>query len=269
MRLPVFVTELSPVRETLDAIGAGEAALAADLEDALRQVHVDTADRGLDLWEADFSLERREDDDARRAAIWAALAGGRTLTPAYLEDLCRTIGGGDWGQVNEDFLNWTVTVYAAAFGRLPPGAAALDAAIKRLKPAHLAVEAHPAGVFALDGGWVSALTGGTWADASGDDSLRAAAERGAALYGGMCKEFFGDGGLRAAAERETALYGAACRESSGDDALHTGTRRREAHHGGTYVELWCKDRRWDRFVRRVSGLTACVYMETAGRTASA
>lgn len=122
MRLPEFVSELSPVLETLEALSAGEAVLRADAEEALSQVHVDTADRGLDLFEADFSLARREEDAARRALIKAALAGGRTLTPALLEELCRTIGGGDWSQVNEDFENWTVTVYEAAFGRLPPGA---------------------------------------------------------------------------------------------------------------------------------------------------
>lgn len=159
MRLPEFVTDLSPVRETLEAIGAGEARLSADAEEALRQVHVDTADRGLALWEGDISLERLETDAARRAAVKAALAGGRTLTPALLEDLCRTVGGGDWSQVNEDFENWTVTAYAAAFGRLPPGAEALDAAVRWLKPAHLAVEAHPAGVFSPEAARRSGLTG--------------------------------------------------------------------------------------------------------------
>lgn len=89
MRLPEFVTELSPVRETLEAMAAGERALAADTEEALRQVHADTADRGLDLFEADFSLPGERTEEARRAAVKAALAGGRTLTPAYLEELCR------------------------------------------------------------------------------------------------------------------------------------------------------------------------------------
>lgn len=261
MRLPEFVTKISPVGETLDAIGAGEAALTADVEEALRQVHVDTADRGLDLWEADYSLENRETDGARRAAIKTALAGGRTLTPAYLEELCRSVGGGDWGQVNEDFPNWTVTAYAAAFGRLPPGAEALDAAIKRLKPAHLAVEAHPAGVFALEGGWASALTGGVSGGASGDDALEAGAAREAALYGGMWRELPGGDAARAGTDRRTGLYGAACREALGDDANPAGTARRTNLFGGTCLELRGSDRQWDRFVRRGGILTFGVYSQ--------
>lgn len=267
MRLPEFVTELSPVRETLDAMAAGEAALAADVEEALRQVHVDTADRGLDLWEADYSLENGGTDAARRAAIKTALAGGRTLTPAYLEELCRSVGGGDWGQVNEDFPNWTVTAYAAAFGRLPPGAEALDAAIKRLKPAHLAVEAHPAGVFALEGGWTSALTGGVCGGASGDDGLQAGACRGAVSYGGGYAESSGGDGFRAGAERWTGLDGAECREAFGDDANPAGTARRTNLSGGTCLELRGSDRQWDRFVRRGGILTFGVYMELTGRAA--
>lgn len=267
MRLPEFLTKISPVRETLEAIGAGEAALTADVEEALRQVHVDTADRGLDLWEADYSLEKQGTDGARRAAVKTALAGGRTLTPAYLEELCRSVGGGDWGQVNEDFPNWTVTAYAAAFGRLPPGAEALDAAIKRLKPAHLAVEAHPAGVFALEGGWASALTGGVSGGASGDDGLRAMACRGAAPHGGGYAEASGGDGTRAGAERRAGLYGAACREALGDDANPAGAVRRANLFGGTCLELRGSDRQWDRFVRRGSILTFGVYMELTGRTA--
>lgn len=264
MRLPEFVTELSPVRETLEALSAGEEALRADAEEALRQVHVDTADRGLALFEADFSLARREEDAARRALIKAALAGGRTLTPALLEELCRTIGGGDWSQVNEDFENWTVTAYAAAFGRLPPGAEVLDAAVRRLKPAHLAVEAHPAGVFWPEVGRRFGLTGAAGGDLSGDDGLRAGAARGAALYGGTCRELSGGDGVRAGAAREAAAYGGTCLELSGDDGARAGERLRLGLTGGLCLELWGSDRQWDRFVRRGSVLTGCVYAELAG-----
>ncbi len=266
MRLPEFVTELSPVHETLEAMEAGEAALAADLEDAFRQVHVDTADRGLALWEADFSLENAGEDGARRAAIKAALAGGRTLTPEYLEELCRSIGGGDWGQVNEDFWNWTVTVYAAAFGRLPSGAAALDKAVRRMKPAHLALEVHPAGVF--DAGQLhgTVLTGAAWGVVSGDDGLRAGAARGAALYGGACRELSGGDGLRAETARGAALYGGMCREASGDDGLRAGASRGMGLTGGPYLELWASVRRGPAASRR-TGLTACAYLELRGRTA--
>ena len=219
MRLPEFVTELSPVRETLEALGAGEARLSADLEEAARQVHVDTADRGLGLFEADFSLADPGEDAARRAAVKAALSGG-------------------WGQVNEDFENWTVTAYAAAFGRLPEGAAALDTALACLKPAHLAVEAHPAGVFSLDGGWRSGLTGGVSGALPGDDGVRAGAARRAAPHGGMCRECSGGDVLSGGSDRRTVLEGCVCREISGNDAAGAGMVCRTALAGCVLLEFY-------------------------------
>lgn len=228
MRLPEFVTEVSPVRETLEAIARGEERLTADIEDVVRQFYVPTATRGLDLWEADYSLENQGEDAARRAAIWTALAGGRTLTPELLEELCVRLGQADWGQVNEDFLNWTVTAYSAAWGRIPEGAAALDAAIRRLKPAHLAVEAHPAGIFRTEMVRASALTGMELAETSGDDGVPAALARGAALTGGELAEISGLDALRGGAGRVLALTGGQCRMVSGDDALlsHAAPSRR-------------------------------------------
>ena len=238
MRLPEFVTELSPVRETLEALETGEALLESEVEEALRQIYIATADRGLGLWEADFSLENQGTDEARRAAVRAALAGERTLTPAYLAELCRTIGGGDWSQVNEDFENWTVTAYAAAFGRLPEGAAALDTALACLKPAHLAVEAHPAGVFSLDGGWRSGLTGGVSGALPGDDGVRAGAARRAAPHGGMCRECSGGDVLSGGSDRRTVLEGCVCREISGNDAAGAGMVCRTALAGCVLLEFY-------------------------------
>lgn len=224
MRLPEFVTELSPVRETLEAAAVGEEALKTDGEAAARQFYVSTATRGLALWEADYSLENQGTDEARRAAVWTALAGGRTLTPERLEELCVSLGKGDRGQVNEDFLNWTVTAYSAAKGRIPEGAAALDAAIQRLKPAHLAVEAHPVGVFSPETDRASALDGGPLAELSGGDALRGeAAGRGAALSGGLCRELSGSDRLPGKTVYTAALTGGTLREYRGGDGLRGGT----------------------------------------------
>ena len=101
MRLPEFLTELSPVRE------------GAALED-------------------------------RRAAVRATMAGGRTLTPAFLQELCVTLGGGDRGEVEEDFAHWSVTALTVGEGRVPADVPALKRAVERLKPAHLSVTALPA-----------------------------------------------------------------------------------------------------------------------------
>lgn len=94
MRLPAFLTELSPIRETLEAIGAGEEGLSGAVAEKNKQLCVGTAGEGLSLWEADYGLPDRTggDPEGRRAAVRAAMAGGRTLTPAYLRELCVTLG---------------------------------------------------------------------------------------------------------------------------------------------------------------------------------
>ena len=132
MRLPEFLTELSPVRETLAAQKNG-------------QVCVTTATGGLTLWERDYGLPVREGAamEDRRAAVRAAMAGGRTLTPAFLKELCVTLGGGDRGEVEEDFTHWSVTALAVGEGRVPADIPALKRAVERLKPAHLSVTVLP------------------------------------------------------------------------------------------------------------------------------
>ena len=145
MRLPEFLTELSPVRETLAALEQGENAMAEAVAEKNGQVCVETATGGLTLWERDYGLPVREGAalEDRRAAVRAAMAGGRTLTPAFLKELCVTLGGGDRGEVEEDFAHWSVTALAVGAGRVPADVPALKRAVERLKPAHLSVTVLP------------------------------------------------------------------------------------------------------------------------------
>ena len=166
MRLPEYLTRLSPVGETLAAMEAGEEALAAEVAERNAQLAVSTADGGLDLWEADYGLPIRAGGDIpdRRAAVLAAMAGGRTLTPALLKELCVRLGGGDRGEVEEDFPHWAVTALAVCRGRMPESTGALTRAVERLKPAHLAVAVVPAAELetadgpALHGGVLTVMT---------------------------------------------------------------------------------------------------------------
>ena len=75
MRLPEYLTRLSPVGETLAAMEAGEEALAAEVAERNAQLAVSTADGGLALWEADYGLPVRAGGDTqdRRAAVLAAM----------------------------------------------------------------------------------------------------------------------------------------------------------------------------------------------------
>lgn len=95
MRLPEFLTRISPVGETLDAIGAGEETLAALVEAENSRLSVATADaEGLKLWEKDYGLTdgTGEPDAARRLKIRTAMAGACTLTPRRTESALRHAG---------------------------------------------------------------------------------------------------------------------------------------------------------------------------------
>ena len=102
----------------------------------------------------------------RRAAVRAAMAGGRTLTPAFLKELCVTLGGGDRGEVEEDFAHWAFTLTAVTEGTLPPDPAPLREAVERLKPAHLAARVVPCGQWQGGGVFALVCTGGVLAELS-------------------------------------------------------------------------------------------------------
>ena len=191
MRLPAFLTELSPVRETLEALEQGESAMAEAVAEKNKQVCVATADQGLSLWEADYGLPVREgaSPEDRRAAVRAAMAGGRSLTPAFLKELCVTLGGAPRGEVEEDFPNWHVTAAAVGLGGFPEDTARLARAVERLKPAHLEVTVLAGAV--LETRFRAGLHGGVLTEFAGDDIQRAGLAHSAALTGGVLVELRG------------------------------------------------------------------------------
>ena len=188
MRLPEFVTELSPVRETLAALEQGERAMADAVAEKNAQVCISSADEGLSLWEQDYGLPVREGAplEDRRATVRAAMAGGRTLTPAFLKELCVTLGGAHRGEVEEDFPNWHVTAIAVARGTAPDDPGRLARAVERLKPAHLTVEVLPGAE--LEARFRTGLHGSAMAEVPGGDVQRAEMARRTALTGGVLVE---------------------------------------------------------------------------------
>ena len=188
MRLPEFLTELSPVRETLEAIGQAEQVMAEDVAKRNEQVTVAQADSGLSLWERDYGLPVREgaDGEDRRSAIRAAIAGGRTLTPALLRELCVTLGGADRGDVTEDFAHWRVTALPVSRGRVPENTAPLERAVAKLEPADLEVTVMPGAD--LKASRRAAVAGGVLSEVTGDDIQRTALCRRCALTGGVLEE---------------------------------------------------------------------------------
>ena len=154
MRLPESVTKIEPVGAVLEAAEAGEELLRAAGETASARVLVGTADAaGLSRWERDYGLAdwSGEESARRRARIYAAMAGGQTLTRERLAALAVSVGGADRGEVAEDFAAYAVGLTAVKEGQLPgqDGMAALREAIARQRPAHLTVTAAPCAALAL------------------------------------------------------------------------------------------------------------------------
>jgi len=144
MRLPSYLTLLSPVGETLASAERELERLSQDTKERNSQLSVSTAQSGLSLWEQDYALSSAGDVEVRRARIRSALAGGQTLTKVALEQLAVTVGGADAGEATEDFGAYHVTLYALYAFDLPQSLSALEEAVARLKPAHLSVRIVPA-----------------------------------------------------------------------------------------------------------------------------
>lgn len=142
MRLPEFLTRLSPVGETLEAAEQGRALLEQETEKRNSQLSVSTAEDALSLWEADYSLPdgTGKRSAERRARIRTAMASGQTLTRDWLTALCVSVGGADSAEVVEDFPNWRVSVTALYEGSLPGDPADLERALQQMKPAHLQMD---------------------------------------------------------------------------------------------------------------------------------
>ena len=166
MRLPRFFVKLSPIGETLAALEGEQARLEAEVSARNNQLTVSTADTGLALWEADYSLPAAGDLTARRGRVRAALTGGEhPLTLAALKQLAITVGGAGAVAVEEDFANAQVVI-RAVFPDMG-GVSALEEAIERFKPAHLQVLVNP--TVELTGGLklYPVLSGGVFAELSG------------------------------------------------------------------------------------------------------
>lgn len=172
MRLPPFVRSISPVGETLEAMEQGVSLLTEEAEKRNRQLSPSTADEGLSLWERDYGLPDGTGRDTafRLARIRAAMAGSRTMTRAELESLAVRLAGADRGEAEEDFAHWNVTLTAVYENRLPADTAALEEALRRLRPAHLEISAATLTALPVNKKRYLALTGGVYLELRSRDA---------------------------------------------------------------------------------------------------
>lgn len=177
MRLPEYLRGISPIGEILDAVETAEADLEADIAAENARLAVGSADRdGLGLWEADYGLADSTGLplDVRRAKIRTAMSSAATLTPAYLRELCLTIGGADDGEVEEDFPRWTVQVRPVTAGRVITDLTILEESIRKLLPAHLVLEMVPCARLTASDPAYAVLSGGVMAEPAGELAVETA-----------------------------------------------------------------------------------------------
>ena len=199
MRLPEYLSRISPVGGTLGAIAAGEQALEQNITAENGRLSVASADReGLSLWEADYGIEDATGLplDVRRAKIRTAMAGAATLTPAYLRELCITIGGADDGEVEEDFPRWAVQVRPVTWDRVDTDMDILEESIRKLLPAHLSLDLIPCALLTAPEQVFAVLSAAGMAEAEGElhaetRQARAEMERFPVASGAVAPELWG------------------------------------------------------------------------------
>lgn len=122
-----------------------------DIENAARQLNVDTATWGLSIWENALGLpaEVERPSEFRRSRITAKLRGQGTTTVEAIQNVAASFSHGEV-EVTELPAEYRVEIYFADAVGLPPNLSDLKAAIAEIIPAHLVV------------GYVSTLK--TWND---------------------------------------------------------------------------------------------------------
>lgn len=155
MKLPQFVTDITPIGAVISAEETGERLLASEIEKRNARTLVETADgEGLSLWEADYGLPNGTgvNDTLRRGRIRGAMASGQTMTVDRLKTLAVSVAGADAVEVRENFDSYTTELTVACTGKLPEtaGMEALCQTLARQKPAHLEIQAVPCAVLPLD-----------------------------------------------------------------------------------------------------------------------
>lgn len=129
----------------LDALGEQGEAMAALVEELLKQLFPDTATWGLSFWEAQLGVtpEDGQSLDERRAAVKAKRAAGGNTTQAAVSALVKSVTGYACKvEVNEDY-SFSIRFLGEKEGFIHPDLAALKAALETVKPAHLAAVIQP------------------------------------------------------------------------------------------------------------------------------
>jgi hypothetical protein len=134
--LPLYYADIDIIDREADEV----AQINAAIYDVLAQFFVDTATWAIDRWERIFGIttDAAKPIEQRRSVIKSKLRGVGTVTTALVESVAESYANGDV-MVTENNASYTVTItYVSALG-VPPNLSDIQAAIRDILPAHLAV----------------------------------------------------------------------------------------------------------------------------------
>jgi hypothetical protein len=139
--LPLYYADVIPADNVIDREADEVAALNSAVYGVLNQFFVDTATWNIARWERIFGVvpDEAKPIEQRRSVIKSKLRGVGTVTPALVESVAEAYDNGDV-TVTESNATYTITITFVSTLGVPPNMTDIQAAIRDILPAHLAVD---------------------------------------------------------------------------------------------------------------------------------
>src|SRR5690554_704976 len=139
--VPPYYNELLESREILSAEDAEIAKLNASIDDLLLQFNVSTATWGLREWEriCGIATDTSKTLGERRSNVKARLRGAGVATAEHIKNVADGYYGGETDIIERNSEYTIVVKFTSSYG-VPTNLADLQAVLREIIPAHLAIE---------------------------------------------------------------------------------------------------------------------------------
>jgi len=137
--LPEYYRNSPQVKELQGAFEYWAEKIKAARDDFLRQLNVQTATWGLELWEKALGLETdvSKPYEYRRTRIMSKLRSAGTTTVEMIKNVAQSFSNGEVEIIEKNDESKFIVKFVGTLG-IPPNLDDLSAAIEEIKPAHLA-----------------------------------------------------------------------------------------------------------------------------------
>jgi hypothetical protein len=139
--LPGFYANVKEIKELMNAQHLDFDLLKIDLDDAVNQLHIDTATWGLSNWERVCGIKTDESKpyDQRRSVIKSKIRGLGTVTASMIKNVTDSYTNGDV-EVTENPSLYTIAIKFTSKIGIPPNLEDAKGAIREIIPAHIGVD---------------------------------------------------------------------------------------------------------------------------------